>query len=464
MEIRPDRVIEPQRETVVAKKSQVLVVGGSPTGVAAAVAAARAGADVLLVDRYGVLGGQTTVGLVFTHGKRLLYNGLGQRIVGGINAEMIRRALAEDGAESTWDGDDDWEWEGTWIDPEILKLLLIDMLDEAGVRVLLHTLVVGALVDNGQVRGVIVENASGRQAILAEVTVDATGDAEVAAFADAAFQTRGNSAFQPGLHALLGHVDIEQTLDYFEAHHDQVCPLLVDTVQDIRMRYRKGWSWGINGFFDFCKQALEAGILHEGDVKLQRGLGFLWMRGDTVQLWSINAGIAIDALNADDLTEAELRTRRRLGRLRHFYRRYVPGFAQATLTVTPTRIGIRETRQVVGEYTLTGEDVTGSVRFPDEIALCSGHDMFPHVVHGFGIPYRCLLPRQLDNLLVAGRCISAAAPTAVNAIRGIIGGVSTGEAAGTAAALAVCHHQLPRHLGVQSLQAQLWHQGVILDL
>jgi 2-polyprenyl-6-methoxyphenol hydroxylase-like FAD-dependent oxidoreductase len=463
VEVRRDVVIEPRREIPVAKRAEVLVVGGSPTGVAAAVAAARNGADVLLVERYGILGGQTTAGQVFTHGKRLLFDGSGRRIVAGINWEMIQRALDWGGAEPAWKSDLDWNWHGTWVDPEILKLVLVEMLDEAGVRLLLHSFVAGAIVEGGQLRGVIVENKSGRQAILAHVTVDATGDGDVAAAAGAPFESRGKEGFGPGLHSTFGQVDIERVLQFLDENPDQFRSMPVSTVQELRDRTRKGWSWGMTGFYDLVTRAMDEGVLEAGDARRGGSLGFLWMRDDLVQVWSIGPGIGIDALDVDDLTRAELRSRRRLGRIARFFQMYVPGFESATLVVTPVQIGVRETRRIRGEYVLTEEDVLGSARFSDAITLCAGHDQADRVGKGVGVPYRCLVPLDVDNLLVAGRCISVDAPTALDAVRGIIGGVSTGEAAGTAAALALRSGLPPRQVDVPTLRKMLTDQGVILD-
>ena len=468
MEVRKDVVVEPQREVPVAKRAAVLVVGGSPTGVAAAVAAARNGADVLLVERYGILGGQTTVGRVFTHGMRLFHDGSGRRIVGGLNWEMIERALERGGAEPGWESDADWEWYGTWVDPEILKLVLLEMVEEAGVRLLLHSLAAGAVVDDGQLRGVIVENKSGRQAILAQVTVDATGDGDVAALAGARFATRGSEGFQPGLNSIVGHVDVEKVLRYLEENPDQFRAIPVNTVGELRERTRRGWSWGITGFYDLVARAMEEGTLKEGDVRRGRGsyangLGFLWMKEDLVHLWWSWPQADVDALDVDDLTMAEVTSRLRLGRMMRFCQQYAPGFESATLLATPVQIGIRETRRIEGEYILTEDDVLNSGRFPDTVALCSAHDEADRAERGLGIPYRSLVSANVENLLVAGRCISVSAPTAQNAVRGIGGGVSTGEAAGTAAALAVDSDVSPRRVDVQRLQEMLRDQGVILE-
>ena len=464
MKVKNDVVIESQRETPVAKRAEVLVVGGSPTGVSAAVAAARNGADVLLVERFGILGGTTTAGLVFTHGKRLLYDRSGHRIVDGLNWEMIERALRYGGAEAAWEGDADWEWYGTYIDPEVLKLVLMEMLDEAGVRLLLHSLVVDTIVEDGALRGVVVENKSGRQAILATMAVDATGDGDVAARAGAPFQHRGRACRRPGLHSILGQVEIEKVLAYLDQNPEQFRGQPVRTVAELRERIQRGWSWGIHGFYDLIQQAIEDGILEEADGRGGRGRGFLWMRDGLVQVWSISPDGDVDMLDVDDLTLAEVQSRGRLSRIVRFFQCYVPGFEAAKLVLTPFHMGVRETRQIQGEYVLTPEDVHASRQFPDAITLCAGHDEADNVEKGFGIPYRCLVPLGVENLLVAGRCISAEAPVAHHGIRGIIPGVSTGEASGTAAAMAVRAGISPREVDVPTLRQKLKDQGVILDL
>jgi len=462
---KTDMVVEPQREIPVVKRVDIVVAGGSPTGVAAALAAARNGADVLLIERYGFLGGQTTAGLIFSPHPRALFSASGKQIMGGIAQEMIQRAIELEGSGYSWQDISNDKFFDVAIDPEIMKYLLLEMIEKAGVRLLLHSLTVGSLVENKVIKGVIVENKSGRQAVLAKTIIDATGDGDVAAGAGAEFEYRGKEGIFPGMLYRMGNVDMAKTFQYVKKNPDQFWQYPQGiSLEEFEKRFEQDQFIGMTGFYDLVKEAIEKGdfkyeegIISSGAVS---GVGFAWLGKGRVMVWKNNLA-NVDCLNIRDLNYAEVQARKHAWTTASFYKKYVPGFESAYLLDTPAQIGIRETRRIIGEYVLTGEDVLESRRFDDAIAWISGHDEAPRVPNGHGIPYKCLVPKEIDNLLVAGRCISVSAPVAINAIRGILGGIATGQAAGTAAALAVKSKVPPRQIDIPRLQKMLKEGGAI---
>jgi len=464
---RTDKIIEPEKKIPVIKKIDVIVVGGSPTGVAAAVSAARNGASVLLIERYGFLGGQTTAGLIFSPHPRALFNAFGKQIVGGIAQEIIERAMKMEDLKYSWEDVANDKFFDIAIDPEVMKYLLLQMVEEAGVELLLHSLTVGTIVERGMVKGVIIENKSGRQAGLAKIIIDATGDGDVAAKAGAEFEYRGREGIFPGMLYRMGNVDMAKTFQYIKRNPDQFWQYPQGiSLEELEKRFEQDQFIAMTGFYDLVKEAIkkgdfkyEEGIISSGAVS---GVGFAWLGKGRVMVWKNNVA-NIDCLNVSDLTYAEIQARKHAWTTANFYKKYVPGFEFAYLMDTPAQIGIRETRRIRGEYVLTDEDVLESRKFDDVIAWSRGHDEASRIPKGHGIPYRCLVPKGIDNLLVAGRCISVSTPVAINALRGIVSGIVTGQAAGTAAALAVKSDVSPKQIDIPRLQEMLKEGGAIIE-
>lgn len=443
-ENRARSIHEPARDTPVAAESDVVVCGGGPAGVAAAVAAARTGASVTLAERYGFLGGMATSGLVRT----LSGMGLGgERIVGGVAWEMVERLEAMGGAEV------DPAFDSIAVDSEAVKLVCDELAAEAGVRVLLHTYVSAAPASDGRIEAVIVENKSGRAALVGRLYVDATGDGDVGARAGAPWE-KG----RPEDGKLLPLTTVFRIAG-------------VDTARINRL-----WRDQIAPNYH---QSRIRGLMEEAHAQGRLPLfGGPWVRtygeGGTRpgQLFVNAVRIGGDATDADSLSRAEMEGRRNAWTFLQFFRQNVPELAEAYLSETGAQIGIRETRRFIGDAVLTLEDVTEGRRPPDTVAL-GGHPVDIHSPAGdagqrlirleqpYGIPLAALLPRGMANLLMAGRMISAD-HEAHASLRVMGTAMATGQAAGTAAAMAASLGVTVRRITPDSLRRRLSEDGALV--
>ncbi|MCS6926089.1 MAG: FAD-dependent oxidoreductase [Candidatus Binatia bacterium] len=412
------------RRTPVKAETEVLVIGGGTAGVSAAVAAARQGAEVILVERSGYLGGLATGGLIIL--LLTLDDGRGRQVIGGLCQEVTDR-LAQRGAayfpaKAEWGSENealirrDRRWGLVWghgphrvrysvaYDPEELKFVLLRLVEEAKVRLLLHAYACEALVEGERVTGVIFHSKSGRFAILAKIVIDASGDGDIFTSAGAAYEK------------------------------EKVLP----------------WLWFCMGGVDDAEAAIEAGgwFFHT--------IG----KGRVLLPWGASERVSrkIDATDPEDLTYAEVESRKRVMQEVDRLRRDVPGFAQAHLCHIADQLGITESRRLVGEYVLARDDM--DTPCADVIAITGHWTKYGALYY---IPYRSLLPRELSNLLVAGRCISVD-HRVHHATKEIPPCMATGEAAGTAAALAVRMGREPKQLNVAELQQRLEENGAILRL
>ncbi len=407
-------VVEKRRETEVVAEVDVVVAGGGPAGFAAATAAARNGAKTLLVERYGYLGGLATGGLVIClveTGDRYGY-GICQEVIDGLcdlKAAKLNRASGE---APRWTEGASFSGEESWgFDPQALKYVADKLVTESGADVLFHSYTVAPVVKGKKIQGIIVEGKSGRQAILGKVVVDATGDADIAAASGAPFSL-DRHPWGIDLECRIGGIDLEKAFEWRREHKEAYEKLMKELGKDSNIV-----SWG-------------------GDVNK----GVTWSHGPHFY--------DADGLNTRHLSKIEVESRKKIIEVLGFYKKNVPGFEDAFVLEFAPQIGIRETRRITGEYTLTKEDAVSAKRFDDAVA------------HGpFDIPYRCLVPKEVERLLVAGRCISTT-HEAQGVIRNIPPCIITGQAAGTAAALAAQKGVKPRRLSVRLLRENLRKQGV----
>jgi hypothetical protein len=440
----------------------VLVVGGGNAGCAAALAAARTGARTLLVERYGFLGGTATAAMV---GPWMTFHSGTERIVGGIAQEIVERLVALGGSPGHITDSSDYVPTITPFDPEVHKALLFDLMRESGVQLLLHAWVTDAVRDpRGAVRGARFATVGGARTIRARCTIDATADAYVAAAAGCALQQgdeRGR--VQPAsLMFRLSHVDLGALAAYVRTHPSQMRTSLKAHERSTET------ITAVAGLYDLWNAAQRDGI----DIPREVVSFFVSPYPDEVTV-NMTRVIDIDPLDPDDLTRAEIEARGQAMRLVRFFRERVPGFANARIAATATQIGVRESRRIVGEYTLTGSDILEQRPFPDAVAR-SAYPIDIHNPSGSGttthrlppgasyeIPYRCLVPLAIDDLLVAGRCISTT-HEALASTRLTPTVMTLGQAAGTAAALAVAGRVTPRALDTALLRERLIADGVDL--
>ncbi len=394
--VQDGRVLQPARELPVLRTTDVLVVGGGPAGVCAAIAARRAGAQVTIVERYGHFGGLWTGGLVLLVIGHIVKGG--QQVCQGIGEEMMRRLDGMEGAIV-----DRRPGTAPTVDAEAVKYLMVEMVEEAGVDVLLHCWGVDAVVQGNQVQGAVFESKSGRQAILARVVVDATGDGDLFASAGAAYERRSHNV---GLVSRIGNLDR----------------------------------------VDRARSAGAPEPRHLGNVTPVPGVRWVNMHGPEV-----------DGLDVEVLTRLELNHRKFIWNNVQKTRR-TPGYEPVYLVETAPQLGVRITRVLRGLHTITLDDLKNGTRYPDVIGVGGASS----AEHGpWQIPYGALVPERIDNLLAAGRCISAEIRMA-DLVRLIPNCLVTGHAAGVAACVAVQDGCLPREVDVARVQRILRDQEAYL--
>lgn len=411
-----ERIVE-NLETRVAGDYDVLVAGGGASGLIAAVSAARAGARVALVERSGCLGGTATQGMVAQY---IGFYNRETRVVGGLPYELTRRIRALGGS----DGFNRYVLAEASsaplplinfpFNPEIVKIAADELAQEAGVDIRLHSQIVRPLVGERQVEGVVIENVSGRSALRARVVVDATGDGSVAAASGVPY-----AGTEPEL-----------------AKKRQPCTLVFRMSNVDVKRFR--------AIPREEKRALALEGLKNGRI-FWESLSFCSTPGGMDAVSLMSRIFDIDALDAADATRAEIVGRQQVKSIVRFLRERVPGFEHAMLAGIAARVGVRETRRIVGQHTLTEQDIVSGRRFEDAIALGAG-PMDLHDPKGTGvalwapelpfeIPLRCLLPQSVEGLVVTGRAMSATRE-ANGGSRHMGTAMCLGEAAGLFAALA----------------------------
>lgn len=441
-------------------RCEVLVVGGGTAGSAAAITAARAGADTLVVEQYGALGGTMALALVTP----MMANHLdGQNLSRGLNLEILERAAALDPPPSGRLDD------ARWFNPMALPFVLDDLLTEAGGRVLFDTRVSEAIVDPSQtpprVRGIVAENKDGRSRIEAELVIDASGDADVALLAGVPMQ-RGDDdgRNQPmSLRFNLGAVDFERVTAYFA---ERGCP--TGTPPLISVGFHEASDSAIG---DLVAAAVAEGTLEPGDLGYFQFFSMLGRPGELAFNCPRLAGFRADS--AADRSRAWIVGRRKIRRITTFLQRHVPGFEASYLVLVASLLGVRESRRIVGEYVLSEDDWLACRKFDDGI----GRNRYPIDIHnpsGTGtvlrhmaegewhdIPYRSLIPLGVEGLLVAGRCLSASF-AAQASVRVEANCRSMGQAAGEAAVMATRGDGTVRGVDVAALRERLRAGGALL--
>jgi hypothetical protein len=468
MELEGDTVSECIRVPVVGK-SDVIVVGGGASGIVAALAAARNGADTMLIEQSSFLGGELTQGYQLNFGQPSFASSRKQ-LIRGITGEIVEHMVRMGGFLRT-DGSSPF-------DPELIKYLALKLLLKAGVNVRLYTAFSDAIVEKNTICGIITESKAGRQAFLAERIVDCSGDADVAARAGVPFEIgrKKDHHVQPmNMTFLLGGVDVDTVIAYVKDHPDQFGTGLNRTIleEGVRPAVR------VTGFFDITRKYAK-----------DYGLKVLYTRfgtvpvGDGKRIVYVNMARAIhyNPLDPDDKTKADFMLREQVFKIHNFLRNHIPGFTASYIISTSPWVATRESRRIIGEYVLDAEEILAGKTFHDAVfrsAIAFAGSGHPHPVdgdeggpgstyeyaekewHEYEVPYGVSVPKKIDNLLVAGRCRSVT-HSGLGLAKSVPVCMAEAQSAGTAAALSIRAGVSPRHLDVKTLQTQLLKDGVYL--
>lgn len=452
--------IEFKREITDVYMPDVLVVGGGPSGIAAAISAARNGAKTLLIERNGFVGGMATAALVGPF--MTCYDGKGQtQIIRGIFDELVRNLEQEGGAihpsKVGWAtphaafiriGHD----HVTPFDSELLKIVAEKMLLDAGVELLYYTQFIDCITRDGKIESVIAAKKEGLCTINAKVYIDCSGDADVA-----------EKAGVPTLKGRSTDGQMQPSTMFF-----RVCNVDSDRVYKYVEECKDLMGIPFHGVFSWLIEDGRA----RGEWTIERAEMGTYETNNKGE-WKLNTTRIphIDGTKSEDLTKASIEGRLQVRQVYQFLKKHVPGFENAKMMETGSVIGIRESRHIVGKYTIQKDDVLQSRTFDDDILICSNaidiHDdngtagEYVVVDKWYGIPYRALIPERCDNLLVGGRTISATSE-AVSAFRVMPPCFGIGQAAGTAAALCVKEKVTPEKLPINMLQNILESQDVFI--
>ncbi|HMR83021.1 MAG TPA: FAD-dependent oxidoreductase [Niabella sp.] len=451
------KYLEQQKEIPVIDEVDVLVVGGGPSGVGAAIGAAKTGANTMVIEALSSFGGMWTNGLVITLGGFNNWLRPYERNVDGVMGEWLVKAEKMGGAENS----------RSWVldsDPEIMRVVADKMMEDYKVKCLLHTWFADAIVEDNQIKGIIVENVDGRQAIMAKNIIDCTGNGDV--FARAGVEFTHSQEMQP------------MTLSFYFAEVEPNTHIKYEEEVLIPFGPEPGYLKG---------ELMKEWQSPRRDVDVDRvkmrethnkgefpEYGGPWFGGLRERFpWVNTTRMYANGVKAAELTKAEMEGRKSAHQMIEYYRKEVPGFEKSWIMKTASTMGVRETRQLEGVYQLTGDDVVACREFDDSIAMGSWpidihpgkgksgqHDLYCPLP--YQIPYRIMVPKTMDNLLIAGRCVCVDRE-ALGSIR--VGATcgAMGHAAGVAAALSAQSGTTVRDVDIKLVQQKLLEQNAIID-
>ena len=453
------KYIQETLQTPIAHECDVVVAGGGTAGVVAALAAARNGAKTILIERYGFLGGTMLNGAGPLHSFFNLYKAFPEagkiQVIKGIPQEIIDRLVAIGGCLGHLEQDKGGNYDSviTLIDWEIYKSLAFDMLTEAGVKILLHVVAAETVHEGNQLKGVIIEGKSGREAILAKAVIDTTGDGDVAAKAGAGF-IKQHGTTRVGMPFGMTNVDMSRFVDFLE-EKDMVTQII---------RGNKGSDKDniIRLGFDLKKIPLFKEYMEPRGIWGPLGASihennYTYINGTNIP--------NVDATDTVALSEAEIELRNQVMTLSKMMKENLPGFEKAYLSWTPVSVGVRYTRVIDCEHDMSLDEIVNCQRFPDEVMLYGFHDSAPRIMIKdggyYGIPYRAFIPKGVEGLLVAGRLITSTWEAHMST-RNTASCMAQGQAVGTAAALAAKAGVNPREVDITLLRDTLKQQNVFL--
>jgi len=444
------QIEESARTIPVMAETDILVVGSGPGGLSAAIAAAREDVDTMLVERYGCFGGNITqaqVGTIAWYRREKTID------AGGIGFEFETRAK-EMGASQE---DPEAEGHAELLEADMFKYVADTLVQEAGIIPILHCFTVNAIMEGSIIKGVITESKSGRQAILAKRVIDATGDADIACHAGAPYRKSPKDELMAvTLSFGCSGVDVERFLKYVKQNPSRLGDWSAETTGKEDDLFS---SFIVEPF----TKARNAGEIPD-DVVLLGYWGGLTEAGEAKNI-NVAHIMGIDSTDVRDLTRAEMEGRRNAVYALKALKKHAPGFEKATLRTFCSSVGVRESRKIVGEYSITEHDVKNQARFDDSIGI------FPEFLDGYGVvimpttgryfqvPYGIILPQKVENLLVAGRCV-AGDKISHAATRQMMCCAVTGQGAGIAAAVSLKDNVTCRMANISRVQKALKKQGV----
>jgi len=466
----------------------VVIVGGGTSGVAAAIASTRAGANTILIERLGVLGGQMNVsgppGFAYCH----LWNNHGEKCLAGIIEETHHRLEKEGHALPYPPPGEGRSQTYAFVDPDWWGLMIFEMITENKVNLLLHSLVVDVLKEGDAVKGVIVENTSGRMAVLGKIVIDCSGEGDIAVRAGAPYEQVSKDEYEiepPSISFTMDGMDWDKLIKYANENSEELALKWQDEAANKKLieqfkKVRNIMDLVSMGFIFFYKLTEKA--IANGDYHPYGDLGFFFTPREGGKIQAIfqhsSQVYQCDATDVRELTAGEVEARRQAAIAAKAARKYIPGFETAYLTRITTYLRIRETRRIMGDYKLTMQDVFEARKFKDVIGksvMTTGSHHTANIdtltfVPGwrqikddgsYDLPYRMLVPQKVENLLVAGKMVSTERDCY---LRFLPETMVTGQAAGVAAAVCVKKGITPRELeeDVTELQNILLKQGAIL--
>ncbi|MFA6716733.1 MAG: FAD-dependent oxidoreductase [Victivallaceae bacterium] len=417
------------------KEFDLIIIGAGAAGTLAAIAAGRKGLKTLLVEKENCAGGMVSSGLLSIWGP---FDDGEKRIIKGLPEEILQRLVDRKFAENRKTG-------FIAVDPEGVKLVLDEFITEAGVEVLYHTILAGAETESNLIEEITLATKSGKSRVKAQIYIDASGDGDLAAQSGVSFVTgKPETGWVQPMSSICRLGGIDENLYHWEGN----------------FRYRNE-----------IKQAIENGeITFDAD-----GIGCATYVPGLKGVIAVNMSHVsdLDPLSAQDVSKAEIIGRKQCREILLFFRKYVTGCAEAFLIDTGMQIGIRESRRIQGKYMLTAEDILAGREFPDNIAVNAYHidihipskektsDTIRKPKKYYGIPFRSLLPLEVNNLIVTGRCISCT-HEALGSVRIMPCCMAMGQAAGTAAFLAIQNHTIPGNIDISQLQDMLFRDKACL--
>ncbi len=448
---------EPARQLPV-RDFDVVVAGAGTAGVVAALAAARRGAKTIAIEAKGYPGGIAVEGGTALHSFYNLWKAFPgarkRQVVRGIPQEIVDRLMKEGGTSGHAEMVKGYDYDSvcTAIDVEIYKRVAFEMLAEAGVFVAVNTLLTGAIMDGSRIRGVVVESRSGREAMLARSFVDCTGYGDLAAFAGAEYTEPNDYAVANSIG--VGGVNVEKYREFIESHGTlRELAIGLRSGKDGRIVRLNGWP---KRFPEFAEEAKKIGM----------AMVMTTVHDDYFMFIKLNFKMPESPTNRDEAAKAELELRRRQAKAVELFRKHVPGCEKAFIARTSPSLCIRRGRLVTCDYDITLPDVLEGRHFDDDVMAYGFHDSAPRlqIKDGgtYGIPYRALRVRGIDNLLVAGMLITSDHDAHMST-RNTVCCMGQGQAAGTAAALSADGDATTRELPYADLRSALESDGVYFE-